>query len=130
MEGGHELSVRIKGNLLYTGILGFPFGFLHAVLVGKNHHGGFRRIANDGLFVGIIGGVVAQQRAFNQTVRIGSGRAAGLVGDLTLRAVACSAYIIMAGSVIHFLDGHLVLGQRSGLIRTDNRGASQRFHRA
>ena len=130
VEGGHELSVRIKGNLLYTGIPGFPFGFLHAVLVGKNHHGGFRRIANDGLLVGIIGGVVAQQRAFNQTVRIGSGRAAGLVGDLTLRAVACSAYIIMAGSVIHFLDGHLVLGQRSGLIRTDNRGASQRFHRA
>ena len=100
------------------------------MLVGKDHHGGLGGIAYDGLLVGIIGGVVAQQRTLDQAVRIGSGRISGLVGDLALRAVARAAHIVMAGSVIHFLDGHLVLGQRSGLIRADNRGASQGFHRA
>ena len=59
MEGGHELSVRIKGDFLHAGIFAFPFRLLHAVLVGKHHHGGFRGIAHDGLFVGIIGSVVA-----------------------------------------------------------------------
>uniref|UniRef100_A0A2M3YY06 Uncharacterized protein n=1 Tax=Anopheles braziliensis TaxID=58242 RepID=A0A2M3YY06_9DIPT len=102
--------------------------------------GGFTDLLEDLLhFVEIDGGVVTHDADRAQLVQgfvVGSLDALSVEGDLTDRLVGGARDLELSEAAIvtidlvedeHTRDGHLVGGQRTGLIRADDRGTTQGF---
>ena len=100
VDGGHHLTTGVEGSLTHTGRLSLHGGLLEAQLVGPNHQSGLGGLAGGGAVV-VQHGVAAQSHG---------------AGDVTLL------------STVGIHHGHLVLGQRTGLIRADDLGAAQGLH--
>ena len=117
VDGGHQLAVRVKGDLCQAGILGVQIILLKAILMRSHHNGGFGGIADVLLTViGIDHGAVTAQGA--------------VVEQLTnsLRIGAADQFNL---ATVHVClgQGHAVLGQSTGLIRANNGSTAQGLHR-
>ena len=148
VDGAHPLAIGIERDFLYSRQ---PFRQLIAPETGlgrSDDQRRFGRVADDapGLAVGLITGliiglrlvlpafvqhgVIAQQRAPEQQVHIRivlRREALPIDGKLSLRHVAFAGNLEIANAGAATHDGHLILGQRPGLVRTDDGGAAQGF---
>lgn len=89
---------------------------LHAEVFAQQHQRHFGGVTDGGAGLGVMGGIACQQSGFEQqTLRI--------ICQLQITAVAQLAV------GIDLLHCHAVLGQGTGLVRTDHRYGAQAFHR-
>ena len=106
VQGGHQLSVRIKRNFCKTRILAAEVFCLHAVFLRKANQCCFCWVTNFGF--SLTGCITTQNRCDNQPL---------FIIVFQIHIFFCNA--VSMGN--DFPNGHFILGQCSGFIRTNNR---------
>ena len=132
VDGRHALAAALEGQLLHARHAALELGGVDAALLGGHDQAGLGGIAVDLvapalLLGGVQARVAAQQAAFQQKLEVGvvHGAVRGASGlDAALGRVAHAGDLVLARGRPQVVDGHLVLGERAGLIGADDaRGA-------
>ncbi len=126
----HEFVDRLEGNGRMPGV---PVG-RESGLVRQCAQRAFGRFAGHSPLAAVLGdvGVVGDGDDFDQRVQVrvpGQFDQLPVERDLALRRVAGAADQVVAGAGDDVAGGHLVLGQRAGLVRADDGHRTQRFDR-
>src|SRR5262245_54170388 len=110
MQRSHALSVRVERKLSHTGIAFFEGPFGKVRLECRSEQGDFRRIPDGRITVepDVITDRHGDQQVFPGAIR--------------------SWDLLKSSTTIESFDGHLVLSQRSGFIRTDHGYRTERLH--
>ncbi len=133
-DDGHLLAFGVEGDLLDE-LVGLGLGGLpDAGLGGGAEDGDLGRVAED-LGPPVLApqlGVVAEDADGQGPAEVGVGPGIDRPGrrpELADRVVAGARDLIGGPGGPDGPDGHLVLGQRAGLVRADDRGAAERLDR-
>ena len=116
LQGGHQFAVGVKGQLGQPLMLAAVSAFLHTEVFAQQYQSHLGGVTDGGATLLVVGGIAGQQCCFEQ-------QALGIVGQFQILAVAELAI------GIDLFYGHAVLGEGTGLIRTDDRDSTQAFHR-
>ena len=127
VESGHELVVGVERHLRHPRPLPAKRPGVDATLLGQHQQRTLGRVA-DHLAVAQLAVGAQGHRQQHVLDRAGQGRAVG-GPDPALGRVALTGDGEPAPGEPQLPGGHLVQGQRAGLVRADLRGAAQRLHR-
>ena len=117
IDGGHELAVRVEGDLRKTGILLVQFFLGHAVFMGSQ---------NNGCFGGITDVLLLLCFKDHRAIAAESGALQKHLDSLRIGIGDQLRFVHAHGPCLG--QSHAVLGQSAGLVGADDGSAAQRFH--
>ena len=120
VDGGHELTVGVEGQLAQAGPGGADLVLFEAEILTQTDQSGLGGVTDlvdlAGLLVGGDGGIAAQEGRTEE----------GLLGGVLEVCLGGGDDLAVD---IELADGHAVLGQGAGLVGADDGHAAQAFHR-
>jgi hypothetical protein len=130
VEGGHALALGGEGDLVHAGVLPVEIGLVQAGLGRRHHQRALGRVALDVPVALRLGahdvGVGGERRRPQQPAQRGRGHPRrARERELAVRLVAGAPDLELLAGDQDAPRRHLVLGQRAGLVRADDRRAAQ-----
>ena len=136
VHGRHALAAALERQLLHTGHARLELGAIDAALLRGNDEARLRGVTVNLVALALLfrlgeTRVAAEQPAFEQELEVGivhSAPTASLGFYLTLGRVPHAGDLVFARRRPQMVHGHLVLRERTGLIRADHARGAKRLH--